>query len=84
MPSEILRSPFSFLFQRLLREQLVAEYLIREHHHGRGLGDIACDAYVVNRVSRDQLGRVLERPDVLHAFRSDLDAFRDEMERRQG
>jgi hypothetical protein len=67
---DILRSPFAFLFQRPQKEELVAEYVIREHHAGRSLDDILSDAYVTNRLSPDQVGRVIERPDVVAAFSS--------------
>jgi len=69
---EILRSPFSFLFQRSQKEELIAEYLIREHHHGRALRDILEDAHVKNNLSREQVDRVLERPEVVHALGSDV------------
>jgi hypothetical protein len=68
---DILRSPFAFLFQRPQKEELVAEYVIREHHGGRSLDDILGDAYVTNRLSPEQVGRVIERPEVIAAFGSD-------------
>ena len=58
---DLLRSPFSFLFQRPQSEELVAEYIIREHRSGRSLDDILDDAYVKNRCSADQVMRVLEK-----------------------
>jgi hypothetical protein len=68
---DILRSPFSFLFARPQSEELVAEHIIREHHAGRALNDILADSYVTNRCSSEQIGRVLERPDVLEAIGDD-------------
>src|SRR5262249_23931371 len=41
---DILKSPFVFLFQRPQKEELVAEYVIREHRGGRSLNDILEDA----------------------------------------
>jgi hypothetical protein len=73
---DILRSPFSFLFQRPQKEELVAEYLVREHHSGRSIGDILEDAYVKNRCTPEQVRRVLERPEVIHALGDDIHAAR--------
>lgn len=70
---DIIRSPFSFLFERSQKEELVAEYVIREHHGGRPLQEIVKDVYIANRLSPEQLGRVLERPDVVHALGRDFD-----------
>jgi len=72
--SDILRSPFSFLFTRPQKEELVAEYVVREHHSGRSLVDILDDPYVKNRCTPQQLRRVLERPEVVHAIGDDTAA----------
>ena len=69
---DILRSPFSFLFARPQTEELVAEYVVREHHGGRSLVDILDDAYVKNRCTPEQVRRVLERPEVVHALGDDI------------
>lgn len=69
---DILRSPFAFLFTRPQKEELVAEYIIREHHEGRSLDDILRDAYVTNRVNEAQIGRIVERPEVIHALGEDV------------
>jgi hypothetical protein len=69
---DIMRSPFAFLFTTSRQENLVAEHLIREHHRGRALTEILQDAYVTNRLSADQVDRVLERNDVLQAFGEDM------------
>ncbi|HZO97504.1 MAG TPA: hypothetical protein VFB42_09050 [Gaiellaceae bacterium] len=69
---DILRSPFAFLFARPQREELVAEYVVREHHRGRSLTDILDDAYVKNRCTPEQVRRVLERPEVVHAIGDDV------------
>ena len=62
-------APFSFLFARSRKEDLVAEHVIREHHRGRSLDDILDDAYVTNRLSPEQVDRLLDRPEVVHAVR---------------
>ena len=69
---DILKSPFAFLFTRTKAEEVVAEYVIREHHRGRSLEDILDDAYVTNRLTPDQARRLLDRPDLVHAIGSDL------------
>jgi len=69
---DALRGAFSFLGVRSRGEDAVAEYLIREHHRGRPLAEILEDSYVANRCSREQLDRVLERPDVVHAVGDDV------------
>lgn len=68
---DILRTPFGFLASRPQKEELVAEYVIREHHRGRALDEILNDAYVTNRFSPDQVGRLLDRPDIVHAVGED-------------
>jgi hypothetical protein len=67
---DILRSPLGFLFWRPQKEELVAEYIIREHAQGRSLDDILQDAYVKNRVDDEHIGRILERPEVVRALGS--------------
>jgi hypothetical protein len=69
---DILRSPFSFLFTRTKAEEVVAEYVIREHHKGRDLSDILDDPYVTNRLTPDQVRRLLDRPEIVHAVGNDL------------
>jgi hypothetical protein len=69
---DILRSPFSFLFTRTKAEEVVAEYVIREHHKGRTLADILDDPYVTNRLTPDQVRRLLDRPEIVHAVGNDL------------
>jgi len=71
---DILRSPFAFLFARPQTEELVAEYVVREHHSGRSLVAILDDAYVKNRCTPEQVRRVLERPEVVHALGDDIAA----------
>jgi hypothetical protein len=69
---DVLRSPFSFLFTRTKAEDIVAEYVIREHHKGRTLADILDDPYVTNRLTPDQVRRLLDRPEIVHAVGNDL------------
>lgn len=50
----------------------MAEYVIREHHRGRPLGEILADHYVTNRCSPEQVRRLLDRPEVVHALGDDV------------
>jgi len=68
---DILRSPFSFLFTRPQTEELVAEYVVREHRSGRSLDDILDDPYVRNRCTTEQIRRVLERPELIKSIGDD-------------
>ena len=63
-----LRNLFSFLFQRSSAEDHVAAYVIREHERGRGLAEILDDPYVRNRATPQELARLLDRPEVIHAL----------------
>lgn len=67
-----LRGAFSFLWTSSRREQAVAEYVLREHHRGRSLHDILEDPYVTNRCSHEEIDRLLERPEVVHAIGEDM------------
>ena len=70
--TDIVRTPFAFLFTKSRKEELVADHVIREHRRGRSLEQILNDAYVTNRLPGDKVERVLERPDVIHAIGEDL------------
>jgi hypothetical protein len=70
--NSFFRNPFSFLFQPKGSEERVAAYIVREHDRGRTLDDILDDPYVVNRLSEDDIGRVLERPEVVKAIGDDM------------
>ena len=50
----------------------MAEYVIREHQRGRPLHEILDDHYVTNRCSPEQIKRLLDRPEVVHALGDDL------------
>jgi hypothetical protein len=66
------RNPFSFLFASKSGEERVAVYIVREHKRGRTLSDILDDPFVRNRCSDREIGRILERPDVIHALGDDI------------
>ena len=65
---DAIKGAFSFLSSRTQGEERVAQYVIREHHRGRPLHDILEDHYVTNRLSPEQVHRLLDRPDMLHAL----------------
>jgi hypothetical protein len=69
---DAIRGAFSFLGSRSQTEERIAQYLVREHHRGRPVHDILEDHYVTNRCTPDQIRRMLERPEVLHALGEDL------------
>jgi hypothetical protein len=73
---DILRTPFGFLTARSRREDLVAEYIIREHHLGRPFEEILQDAYVTNRFPGPEVNRLLDRPDIIQAVGEDIVAAR--------
>jgi len=50
----------------------MAQYVIREHHRGRPLREIVADHYVTNRCTPEQVKRLLDRPEVVHALGEDL------------
>jgi hypothetical protein len=68
---EALSSVFSFLHTGSQREDRIAQYVIREHHRGRALAEILEDHYVTNRLTPDQIRRLLDRHDVIHAVGED-------------
>ena len=63
---------FSFLQSRSQVEERLAQYVIREHKRGRTLAEILEDSYVTNRSSPEQIERLLDRPELIHAFGNDL------------
>ena len=73
--TSILRNPlslFSFLFAKTSKEERIAAYIIREHDRGKAIDDILDDPYIRNRMTGQEVGRVLERPDVLRAIGNDM------------
>jgi hypothetical protein len=67
----IFRNLFSFLFQRSSAEERVAAYVIREHDRGRPLNEILKDRYVLNRLTPQQVPRLLDRPEIIRAIGKD-------------
>jgi len=65
---DLFQNPFSFLFARSSAEERVAQYVIREHERGRDLKDILEDRYVQNRLTRVQVLRLLDRPELVRAL----------------
>ena len=65
---DLFQNPFSFLFARSSAEERVATYVIREHERGRDLKDILEDRYVQNRLTQQQVLRLLDRPEVVRAL----------------
>lgn len=68
---DALAGVFSFLGSGSQKEDRIAQYVIREHHRGRPVAEIVEDHYVTNRLSPEQIRRVLERQDVIHAVGED-------------
>jgi hypothetical protein len=68
---DALSGAFSFLRTGSQQEERIAQYVIREHHRGRSLAEIIEDHYVTNRLTPEQIRRVLERHDVIHAVGED-------------
>ncbi len=66
--SSFMRNPFSFLFARSSQEERLSAYVIREHERGRPLAEILEDPYVRNRATPQELARLLDRPEVIHAL----------------
>ena len=69
---DAIKGGFSFLSSRTQSEERIAQYVIREHNRGRPVREILEDHYVTNRLSAEQVKRLLDRPDVLHALGENL------------
>jgi hypothetical protein len=69
---DAIRGAFSFLSARSQAEERIAQYIIREHHRGRPLAEILNDHYVTNRMTPEQVRRLLDRPEVVHELGDDL------------
>jgi hypothetical protein len=63
--------PFSFLFGSN-KEDVISEYVIREHHRGRALDEILKDPHVTNTLSAQKINALLDRPEIVHAVGEDL------------
>ncbi len=72
----IVRNPFAFLFSRPRKTELMADYVIREHHRGRSLNEILEDPHVVNNCSPEEIRRLLDEPAIVHAVGEDVIAAR--------
>jgi hypothetical protein len=55
-------------------EERVVEYVIREVNNGRGLIEVIDDPYVRNRLSDEKREELLQRPEVLDALESEIQA----------
>ena len=53
-------------------EEHVARYVVREHDRGRSLEEILQDKYVQNRLSPEQVKRLLDRPEIIETFSLDV------------
>jgi hypothetical protein len=62
-----LRNPLAGLFSRSSMEDRLAAYVIREHATGRRIEDIIDDPYLRNRASEEEIARLFDRPDIVHA-----------------
>ena len=69
---DAMKGAFSFLGSRTQTEERIAQYVIREHHRGRPVHEILEDHYVTNRCTPEQVKRLVDRPEVIHALGDDL------------
>jgi hypothetical protein len=69
---DAIKGAFSFLSSRSQSEERVTQYLLREHHRGRAVAEILEDPYVTNRLNPEQVKRILDRPEVIHALGNDV------------
>ena len=65
---DAINGVFSFLGSRSRNEERMAAYVIREHHRGRAVSEILADHYVTNRCTPEQIKRLLDRPELIHAL----------------
>ena len=65
---DAIKGAFSFLSSRSQAEERIAQYIVREHSRGRRLSEIVDDHYVTNRCTPEQISRLLDRPDLVHAL----------------
>jgi|SRR5665213_940170 len=67
----------NLLFSTTTKEEQVIAYLTREHARGRRASEILQDRYIQNRLTPQQQGRLLDRPEVVHALgEQDVDSAR--------
>jgi hypothetical protein len=67
-----LRNPLASLFARPRREEYLARYVVRECSRGRAFADVLEDRYVLNRSTKEERARLLERPEVIEAIGKNL------------
>ena len=77
-----VRSFFANLFAsfsaRSSKEERIGAYIIREHERGRQLTEILDDPYIRNRATPQEIARILDRPEVIHALGANVaEAERD-------
>ena len=65
---ESIMGAFSFLGTSSGKESNISTYVIREHRRGRAVQEILTDNYVTNRLSPEQIDRVLDRPEVIRGL----------------
>jgi hypothetical protein len=70
--ADAVKGAFSFLSSRSQNEERIAQYVIREHHRGRAVAEVLEDPYVTNRCTPEQIRRLLDRPELIHAIGGDL------------
>ncbi len=68
----VFKNLFSFLSSKSSAEEHVARYVVREHDRGRALDEILEDKYVQNRLSPEQVKRLLDRPEIIETFSGDV------------
>ena len=66
-----LRQRLFFLFGSN-KEDVICDYVIREHRRGRTLDEILQDPHVTNTLKPEQIPRLLDRPELVHAVGEDL------------
>jgi hypothetical protein len=62
------RSPLAALFARSRREEYLVQYVVRECSHGRVFAEVLEDRYVLNRSTKEERARLLERREVIEAI----------------
>jgi hypothetical protein len=65
-------NPYFFLSARPYRERRLRSYIVRQHHAGRNVAEIAADPYVRRCGSESFYWSVLQDPRTLQALRSDI------------
>jgi hypothetical protein len=57
---------------RLLSQERLSAYVVREHRRGRALRDILGDPFVVEHATQAELGLLRENPDLIHRLLEEL------------